>query len=910
MISNNSSLKKSVKQYLFLYSLLFCISSFIIFSWYFLTGKSFVYDGDGMNQYLPIYIFWSRYLRTVLKNIFILHNFIIPQWSFSIGEGADIISTLSYNIVGDPFCFLSFLVPAQYMYIYYSVMSLFRLYCAGLAFAYLCFYKGHTNNYAILTGTFCYIFFHYAILNVARHPHFLNIMIYFPLSIVGAEKVINKNRPYLFIFSIFISALTSFYFFYMHTLLVIVYVLTMLFTNYRKDVKKCIIIIGKFLFFGILGMSLASVILLPTLYAVLQDSREGMLNNFHFFYDLNYYLCLPSIFSTMKGIKKWLCLGFSAITMPFIFNLFEKHNSMFEKRIFFIFSVFVLFPLFGLILNGMQYPSNRWCWGFAFICSYIVVSQWNSIHKTNVKLFFCISIPILYLSYFYRGMSNIINGTINISILILLFLISKYSKNSKTHTKDFVILSAAIFSIFVNSFFLFSKYGDNYAATGTTRSKLSKIFNNEASTIKLLNNNSQFYRYSGHNLTKDVSLVSNLSAVQHFISLTNPKIQEFRKKLEYNQSGNLHSYMGYDDRTALDAISAVKYYYIPGEYPIRPPFGFEQTEINTIYRNIYSLPLAFIYDNIIARDEWEKLNVIQKQEVLIQNAVLEQPPKNIFSKQPMFRSKIVDSSITTETGIHKNGNTLLITKPNTHAIIKFDGQHNSETYLRIENIYYNDIAEYDIALQNNQRLSLFYKTKLFIKKIFELKKSDTIHIYFTCPDGMQKVLDYKTPSYTWYADRHTFCINLGYSEKPLTDIDVTFEYPGEYIIGNIEVICQPMDNYENQINALKQDIFENEEISTNSVKGNISLDKTKFLYFSIPYSKGWTAYIDGKKTELLQANIMHMGIFVEQGKHVIELKYKTPFLTTGLIISIISFIVLLSYMIFEKLHKVRGLKHK
>ena len=131
-----NSLEKKKYSFLCSYSLLFCLSSFIIFSWYFLAGKSFVYDGDGTNQYLPIYIFWSRYLRTVFKNIFILHDFIIPQWDFSIGEGADIISTLSYNIVGDPFCFFSFLVPAQYMYIYYSAMSLLRLYCAGLAFAY------------------------------------------------------------------------------------------------------------------------------------------------------------------------------------------------------------------------------------------------------------------------------------------------------------------------------------------------------------------------------------------------------------------------------------------------------------------------------------------------------------------------------------------------------------------------------------------------------------------------------------------------------------------------------------------------------------------------------------------------------------------------------------------------------
>jgi uncharacterized membrane protein YfhO len=871
-----------------------------------------VYDGDGMNQYLPIYIFWSRYLRTVLKNIFILHNFIIPQWSFSIGEGADIISTLSYNIVGDPFCFLSFLVPTQYMYIYYSVMSLFRLYCAGLAFAYLCFYKGHNNNYAVLTGAFCYIFFHFGILNVVRHPHFLNAMIYFPLTIVGAEKIITEKNPKLFICSIFISAFTSFYFFYMLALLTIVYVLTRLFTMHVKNIKTNLNIIIHFLSFGLLGMGLSSVILVPTLYAVLQDSREGMLNKFPFLYELQYYLRLPSIFTTITERNHWLCLGFPIISIPCFFNLIKGKDTKLEKNLLIVCCFFIFFPVFGLILNGFQYPSNRWCWGFSLLSGYIVVSQYKSLNTINIKLFCLSIIPLLLFSYIFVGISNAINGLLNTIILTSLLILLKKFKSSLTRNR--IILFYTLLSIFTNSLFLFSKYGQNYASTGTTSKDLFHLLNNETTNIKLIesteNSPPTFFRYSGHELSRDVSMISNLSVVQHYVSLSNPKIQEFREKLEYNQSGNLHSYMGYDDRTVLDAISAVKYYYIPEQHPIRPPFGFEQTEINTIYRNSYFLPLVFTYENIIARVEWEKLTAIQKQETLIQNAVLEQNPKHLASKYPMLISKTVDSSITTETGIHKNGNTLIITKPNTHATISFTGQHNSETYLRLENIYYNDIAEYDIALQNNQKLSLFKKTKLLIKKILKLKKSETIHIYFNTSKGINKVLDYKTPAYTWYANRHTFCINLGYSETPLTEVDVTFEDPGEYTIGNIEVICQPMDNYENQINALKQDIFENEEISTNSVKGNISLDKTKFLYFSIPYSKGWTAYIDGKKTELLQANIMHMGIFVEQGKHVIELKYKTPFLTIGLIISIISFIVLLSYMILEKLHKVRGLKHK
>ena len=67
--------------------------------------------------------------------------------------------------------------------------------------------------------------------------------------------------------------------------------------------------------------------------------------------------------------------------------------------------------------------------------------------------------------------------------------------------------------------------------------------------------------------------------------------------------------------------------------------------------------------------------------------------------------------------------------------------------------------------------------------------------------------------------------------------------------------------------------------------GTISVSENKLLCLSIPWSEGWTAYVDGQEAELFPANTMYMGLALEAGDHTIELSYCTPGLKAGLCIS-------------------------
>ena len=59
----------------------------------------------------------------------------------------------------------------------------------------------------------------------------------------------------------------------------------------------------------------------------------------------------------------------------------------------------------------------------------------------------------------------------------------------------------------------------------------------------------------------------------------------------------------------------------------------------------------------------------------------------------------------------------------------------------------------------------------------------------------------------------------------------------------------------------------------NGFTATAKLDKENLVFFSVPYDKGFTAYVDGVKTPLIRADFGLMAIDVPAGKHNIEFRY-------------------------------------
>lgn len=82
-----------------------------------------------------------------------------------------------------------------------------------------------------------------------------------------------------------------------------------------------------------------------------------------------------------------------------------------------------------------------------------------------------------------------------------------------------------------------------------------------------------------------------------------------------------------------------------------------------------------------------------------------------------------------------------------------------------------------------------------------------------------------------------------------------------------------------------------------NIVGKITVSGNKILVLTIPYDQGWTLIVDGSKNTPIKVDTGLIGIKLNPGSHVIELKYFPPKLNLGIIISIITLLIFSSFNI-------------
>ena len=86
----------------------------------------------------------------------------------------------------------------------------------------------------------------------------------------------------------------------------------------------------------------------------------------------------------------------------------------------------------------------------------------------------------------------------------------------------------------------------------------------------------------------------------------------------------------------------------------------------------------------------------------------------------------------------------------------------------------------------------------------------------------------------------------------------------------------------------------------------IDLDSPKLVFFSVPYSSGWTAEVNGSPVDIEKVNEGFMAVRAEKGSSTIVFRYRTPYLREGIIISCISAAVLAAYVVIFRRKRRKG----
>ena len=283
-----------------------------------------------------------------------------------------------------------------------------------------------------------------------------------------------------------------------------------------------------------------------------------------------------------------------------------------------------------------------------------------------------------------------------------------------------------------------------------------------------------------------------------------------------------------------------------------------EEEGSKVYQNKHVLPIGYATSNIINEEDFDKLSYPDTNEALIGNAIVSKQTST--TKFTPHKQEIHP----TYQKIGFDNPNLKITKENGKYYI--DASEDVSVTVRLDQKIKNQVLFIDFKI-NNQTSCEMPDQKIKINGV--LNK-------LTC-----KEWEYQNGNNTFH---FVLSRNRGWY-----NLNITFG-KGKYEISDIHLSLLDYNYIKDQVNSVDKWNVKKENASGDKIEGTIQVQNDGYFVTSIPYDKGFTAYLDGKKIEYEKVNKAFLGFPIKAGKHKIKLVYHSPLLKEGMIGSAIGFI--------------------
>lgn len=190
----------------------------------------------------------------------------------------------------------------------------------------------------------------------------------------------------------------------------------------------------------------------------------------------------------------------------------------------------------------------------------------------------------------------------------------------------------------------------------------------------------------------------------------------------------------------------------------------------------------------------------------------------------------------------------------------------------------------------------------FTVSVNEADMGADIYLYVNATSGGSVSVRTEEGDYTYEIRSYqTICLGK-FTGSPITATVKYSANPGTSLTVYAYELTQ--NDFYNAISYLNDEELEVTDYSSTDLKGTVTALNDGLLFLSIPYSEGWTAYVDGKEQEITPIGDAFIGLELDAGKHDIELKYSPEGFGTGLLISIGSLAVMAGLsVLFELLNR-------
>lgn len=890
------------------YTLMFLLMCIVAFLPFFTEGKSFVWGAgveDGLSQHFSALAYYGEALREFFRNLLAGHPKLV-MWDMSLGYGADILSTLNYYAIGDPLNLLYGFVSPKNTETMYDFMILLRMYLAGITFI-MYARKMKKRSYGTVIGALVYVFSGFCFRLGLRHPFFINPMIYFPLLCLGIEKIYQRERPYVFIFAVCVSAMSNYYFLYMLTIFAVIYA-WIRFYKYTEEnkMKNFFLTILKFGMYYTLGIAMAAVILLPSVIGFLGNGRYGNGVDWKslIVYPGKYYLLFIENFIGYGNMGSNTNAGYLPIVgIVVLFTLFSQRMKHKKYRVAFIASIIALIlPIFGYAFNGFSYANNRWAFALSFIVALLTAEMYPRLFVMSKRQQIGIGAGIIIYTVFCiivnasgeeilknKGIMAACGLIAVFYILLLIFQRLGYDTQKRIVRVSMAIL--LLISVGVHGYYRFDP--KEYAYTQEFMDQGQAYRTLKEDNIRMLSkaNDPSVYRvYAEGYRYKNYGLINHLNTISGYYSITAKCVTDTIKGYDTLGMQYADKYKGVDQRLGLLSLAGVKYITVAHNSQVAKdvssmgdvPYGVEKLRKKgniTLYKNKYALPFAYAYDSYMTEQQYEQLNGIGKEQAMLAQIILNQHPadKEIQHNEQRNGPDIQTISLP-ETRISSP-------KGKKYADITVPVEKDKETYLYFKNLVYHGKKNGD-------------------DKFILTGRKGTKGILVTQNDVQQKIHIQSTFN-PYYFGRKDYIVKINHqTSKAKEKVRLNFLSPGEYEFDDISLITVPKKDVLARLKERKENSMKQIQYEGNHFRGVYHAKKDQILCVTIPYSKGWKATVNGNRTKIYKANGMFMGIIMKKGTQSVKLDYETPGLKIGAWISLVAWIGLGIYgLYFEKYRK-------
>ena len=927
----------SKRYHIILYSVMFVITALCSYAMFIMINKTFLTDADGnvdgIAQLYPAYTEIKRMIGNVISGNG------LEVWSWDIGLGDNSLINFSSKLL-NPLTYIVIAFPYEHIDIGFTSMIIVTQYLCGLSFM---AFGRHVKLNAVqnAVGGLSYAFCGWAIWAISHMATFLTAMALLPLLILGAEKVLGRQSPVLFIAAVAMHMLYSVQWSYIGGITVVIYFVVRYVTKYNDGVfsiKEPGIRFMQFCGYGIVGMTISAAVFIPNVMQLRNAVTSSTVKN-EVLYSISQYLSIPSGFFTVDCVTGlYSVLAVSSICVILIpagiKKIRQKNTAAIMTAGFFAAS---LIPVTGRFFNGMGYSSGRWFYVLIFFLIWMCVEslQKENFSSSNVRLMIIWVCAIGLYSIIVNGviLKNASDASLTSCVfgvvfaLLLIYVCIRYYRTDRKNKYGIAAILLVIVSIaaYINvemfpylggRLYEFHKAGSIEKVLSDSTQRVGCVIQAEDKTFYRID---QVDGYTDSRIARvraNENMYFGNRSIYSYSSTIPGSWLEFNK-LVGNNCGYFDRTTSYsnDNREGLDLLMGVKYFL--GDSVTKKPgaseyagYGFEDYQVIDgihVLKNKYDIGLGTAFDKYITESEWLEYTPLEREQVLLQAVVVKDDETDRLNGIRHASSDEIETCIEevpfeiSEAGnleIDEDDKTITVTGDSSdvssfdiilpeikkcRVMISFDGLTKRE-------LPYSQVLELTDASDSRNRLAFAVKSRSY-------DDNDKFKIEVT-KGNIVKAAQVRKGKNQGLDDVEDFNINLGYFDSISGKVNINIDTKGIYDYEDMHVYTVPMNIYDENAKMLENGRFDVQRFSGDVVEGTLTAKDDSVLFLSIIDNGGWEVTVDGEKVSSMDGvDVTFKGICVDKGTHEIVLKYHTPYGTIGLAVSLAGIVMLLAVII-------------